>query len=154
MNSILQTLSLSTLRAKIKDFLLPHNFLESYIKWQYPRNLSVLLLGCVCETHNRQWEICIYSQKPPYIAMEPFLQQCYQRHIQKYVSWSMKQHKPGNSTTGMILLSLLRMQDNIILPKWYEYTSGICFDCPDDGDLHIPSEPTWSHFYLRVEVPG
>ena len=54
----------------------------------------------------------------------------------------MKQHKPGNSTTGMILLSLLRMQDNIILPKWYEDTSGICFDCPDDGGLHIPSEPT------------
>ena len=60
----------------------------------------------------------------------------------------------GKSTTGMILLYLLRVQDNNILPKWYEETTGLCFDCPEDGDLHIPSQPTCSHFYLWVEVPG
>ena len=65
----------------------------------------------------------------------------------------MNQHKPVKSTTGMMLLSLLRVQDNI-LPKWYEETTGLCFDCLEDGDLHIPSQPTCSHFYLWVEVPG
>ena len=58
------------------------------------------------------------------------------------------------STTGMILLYLLRVQDNNILPKWYEETTGLCFDCPEDDDLHIPSQPTCSHFYLWVKVPG
>ena len=64
-------------------------------------------------------------------------------------------NKPGKSTTGMMLLSLLRVQDNNILPKWYEETTGPCFDCPEDGDLHIPYQPTCSYyFYLCVEVPG
>ena len=66
----------------------------------------------------------------------------------------MNGHKPGKSTTSTMLLSLLRMQDNNILPKWYEETTGLCFDCLEDGDLHIPSQPTCSHFYLWVEVPG
>ena len=48
----------------------------------------------------------------------------------------MTQHKVKKSTTSMILLSLLRVQDNIILPKCYEKTTGICFDSPEDGDLH------------------
>ena len=43
----------------------------------------------------------------------------------------MNQHKPGKSTTGMMLLSLQRVQDSIILPKWYEETAGLCFDCPE-----------------------
>ena len=47
-------------------------------------------------------------------------------------------HKPGESTTGMMLLSLLRVQDNNILPRWCEETTGLCCDCPEDGDLHIP----------------
>ena len=84
--------------------------------------------------------------------MEPYLQQYCQRHIQEYISWNRNQHKPGKSTTGMMLLSLLRVQDNNILPKWYEETTGLCFDCPEDDDLHIPSQPTCSHFSLWVEV--
>ena len=48
----------------------------------------------------------------------------------------------------MLFLSLLRVQDNNILPKWYEETSGLCFDCPEDGDMHISSQPTCSHFYF------
>ena len=35
-----------------------------------------------------------------------------------------------------------------------EEITGLCFDCPEDGDLHIPSQPTCSRFYLQVEVPG
>ena len=54
----------------------------------------------------------------------------------------------------MMLLSLLRVQDNNILPKWHEETKGLYFDGPEDGDLHIPSQPTCNHFYLWVEVPG
>ena len=104
-------------------------------------------LGCVCKTHNHQWGICISNQKPSYIPMEPYLQQYCQRHIQEYISWSRNRHKPGKSTTGMMLLSLLRVQVNNILPKWYEETTGICFDSPEHGDLHIPSQPTCSHFY-------
>ena len=64
--------------------------------------------------------------------MEFYLQQCRQRHIQEYISRNMNRHKPGN----MILLSLLSVQDNIILPKWYEETTGIYFDCPADGHLN------------------
>ena len=45
----------------------------------------------------------------------------------------------------MKLLSLLRVQDNNVLPKWYEKTTRLCFDCPADGDLHIPCQPTCSH---------
>ena len=107
-------------------------------------------LGCVCKTNNHQWEICIFNQKLPYIPMEPYLQQYCQRHIQEYISWNRNQHNPGKSTTGMMLPSLLRVQDNNILSKWYEETTGLCFDCPADGDLHIPSQPTCSHFYLWV----
>ena len=44
----------------------------------------------------------------------------------------MNRYKPEKSTTGTILLSLLRVQDNVILPKWYEETTGLCFDCPED----------------------
>ena len=83
-------------------------------------------LGCVSKTHNHQWEICISNQKPPYIPMEPYLQQYCQRHIQEYISWNRNQHKLWKSTTGMMLLSLLRVQDNNILPKWYEETTGLC----------------------------
>ena len=57
----------------------------------------------------------------------------------------MNQPKPGESTTGMMLLCLLRD---------YEENTGLCFDCSEDGDLHIPSQPTCSHFFLWVEVPG
>ena len=66
----------------------------------------------------------------------------------------MNRYKPEKSTTGMMLASLLKVQDNIILLKWYEETTGQCFDYPEDDDLHIPSLPTCSHFYLWVEVPG
>ena len=54
----------------------------------------------------------------------------------------MNSHKPGKSTTDMMLLSLLRVQDNSILPKWYEETTGHCFDCLEDGDLHMTSQTT------------
>ena len=110
--------------------------------------------GCACKTHNHQWEICISNQKSPYIPMEPYLQQYCQRHIQEYIIWNRNRHKPEKNTTGMLLLSLLRVQDNNILPKWYEETTALCFDCPEDGDLNVPSQPTDSHFYLWVEVPG
>ena len=99
----------------------------------------------MCKTHNHQWKICISNQKPGYIPMEPYLQWYCQRHIQEYIGWNMNQHKPGKSTTGMMLLSLLRVQVNNILPKWYEETTGLCFDRPEDGDLHTPSQPTCSH---------
>ena len=79
--------------------------------------------------------------------MEPYIQQYCQRHIQEYISWNMTGHRPGKSTTSMMLLSLLRVQDNNIVPKWYEETTWLCFDCLEDGDLHIPSQPTCSHFY-------
>ena len=49
------------------------------------------------------------------------------------ISWNR------NCTTGMMVFSLLRVQDNNILPKWYGEITGLCFDCPEDGDLHIPS---------------
>ena len=47
----------------------------------------------------------------------------------------MNRHKPGKSTTDMMLLSLLRVQDHNILPKWYEESTRLCFDCPEDADL-------------------
>ena len=65
--------------------------------------------------------------------MEPYLQQYCQRHIQEYISWNRNRHKPEKSTTGMLLLSLLRVQGNNILPRWYEETPGLCFDCPEDN---------------------
>ena len=68
----------------------------------------------------------------------------------------MNQHKLGKNKTGMMVHSLLRVQrvqDNIILPKWYEEATGLCFDCPVASDLQIPSQTTCSHFYLWVEVP-
>ena len=34
------------------------------------------------------------------------------KDIQEYISWNMNQHKPGKSTMGMMLFSLLMMQDN------------------------------------------
>ena len=86
--------------------------------------------------------------------MEPYIQQYCQRHIQEYISWNMTGHRPGKSTTSMMLLSLLRVQDNNIVPKWYEETTWLCFDCLEDGDLDILSQPTCSHFYLWVEVPA
>ena len=52
-----------------------------------------------------------------------------------------------------MILSLLRVQGNNILPKSYQETTSFCFDLPGDGDLHLPSQPTCSHFYLCVEVP-
>ena len=58
---------------------------------------------------------------------------------------NMNQHKSGKNTTGMMLLSLLKVQGNNILPKWYEETIGLCIDRPEDGDLHTPSQPTCSH---------
>ena len=64
----------------------------------------------------------------------------------------MNWDKFGKSTTGMMLLFLLRVQDNIILRKWYGETQGPCFDYLEDGDLNIPSETTCSRFYLWTEV--
>ena len=52
----------------------------------------------------------------------------------------MNLRKPGKNTTDMMLLFLLRVQDNNVLPKWYEDTTGLCFDCLEDGDLHITSQ--------------
>ena len=66
----------------------------------------------------------------------------------------MNRHKPGKSTKSMMFLSLLRLQDIIILPKWYGEAAELYFDCPENGELHIPSQPTFSHFYLWAEVPG
>ena len=51
-----------------------------------------------------------------------------------------------------MLLSLLRVQDNNILPKWYEETTGLCF-----GDLHIPSQRTCSYgwrYHARHYCPN
>ena len=87
----------------------------------------------MCKTHNHQWEICISNQKPPYIPMDPYLQQSCQRHIQEYISWNRSRHKPGKTTTGMMLLSLLIVQGNNILPKWYEETTGLYFDYRSRG---------------------
>ena len=56
--------------------------------------------------------------------MEPYLQQYCQRHIQEYISWNRNRHKPGKSTTGMMLLSLLMVQYNNILPKWMKRLQG------------------------------
>ena len=61
---------------------------------------------------------------------------------QEYVSWNINWHKPGKSTTGMMLPSLLRVQDNNILPKWYEETIGLYFDCSENGDLHHHLNPS------------
>ena len=83
--------------------------------------------------------------------MKPYLLQCCERKIQEYISENMNQHKPGKSTTDMMLLSLLRVQDHNILPKWYEETARLCFDCPEDVDLHIPSQHPCSYFYLWME---
>ena len=58
--------------------------------------------------------------------MEPCLQQYCQRQIQEYISWNMDRRKPGKSITGMMLFSLLSVQDSNILPKWYEETTGLC----------------------------
>ena len=77
--------------------------------------------------------------------MEPYLQHYIQRHIQEYISWNMKWQKPGKNAAGMMLLSLLKVQGNNILPKWYEETKGLCFDYPKNGDLHME---------VAVEVPG
>ena len=38
----------------------------------------------------------------------------------------MDRRKPGKSITGMMLFSLLSVQDSNILPKWYEETTGLC----------------------------
>ena len=55
----------------------------------------------------------------------------------------------------MMLPCMLRVQENNILPKWYEETTRrLCFDCLEDRDMHIPSQPTSIHFYLWVKVPG
>ena len=67
----------------------------------------------------------------------------------------MNQRKPRRSTMDMMLLSLLRVQDNYILPKWCEETAGL-FCCPEDGKLHIPITIS-THvqpFLLWVKVPG
>ena len=39
-----------------------------------------------------------------------------------------------------MLLSLLRVQDNNILPKWFEEITGLRVEFLVDGDLHIPSQ--------------
>ena len=67
------------------------------------------------------------------------------KDIFRSISLNMNQHKSGKNTTGMMLLSLLKVQGNNILPKWYEETIGLCIDRPEDGDLHTPSQPTCSH---------
>ena len=54
----------------------------------------------------------------------------------------MTQQKPEESTTYIRFLSLLRVQDDIVLPG----NIVLCFECPEDGDLHKPSQPTYSHF--------
>ena len=38
-----------------------------------------------------------------------------------------------------MFLSLLRLQDNIILPKWYEEATDFSFNYPQDAELHVPS---------------
>ena len=70
--------------------------------------------------------------------------------LSKTYSGVGKPGKFGKNTAGMMMLLslLIRVQDNKILPKWYEETTGLCFD------LHRPSQPTCSHFYLWVQVPG
>ena len=80
----------------------------------------------MCNTHNHQCETCISNQKPPCIPMGPYLQQYCQRHIQEYISLNRNGHIPRKSTTGMMLLSLLRVQDYNILPRWYEEITGLC----------------------------
>ena len=64
----------------------------------------------------------------------------------------MNPNKPGKSKRVMMLLSLLRVQDNNILPKWYEETTRLYFVCPEDGDQRMPSQHTSSYFCLCVKV--
>ena len=56
--------------------------------------------------------------------MAPYLQQYCQRHTQEYIRWNRNRHKPRKSTTGMLLLSLLRVQDNDILPNGMKRLQG------------------------------
>ena len=72
--------------------------------------------------HNHQPEIFISNQKSPYIAMEHYLQQYFQGHIQEYTNGNVSRHKPGESRTGLMLLSLLIVQDNIpVIMVWRAY---------------------------------
>ena len=75
------------------------------------------------------------------------------KDIQEYISRNINQNKHGKSTVGMMLLSMLRVQENNILSKWYKETTVLCFDGLEDGDLHILSQSTCSHFYLWFEAP-
>ena len=54
----------------------------------------------------------------------------------------MNQHKPEKRAAGMTPLSLLRLQDNTIEPKWYEDTTGLGFDCLEDDDMHTVFQST------------
>ena len=66
----------------------------------------------------------------------------------------MNQHQCRKSITGMMFLSILKVEDNIVLSNKLEETTRLCFDCLGDGFLHIPSQPTCIHFYLWVELSG
>ena len=59
----------------------------------------------------------MYFQPEASIHTYGALQQYCQRPIQEYISWNMDWYKPGKSTMGMVLLSLLMVQDNNTLPK-------------------------------------
>ena len=93
--------------------------------------------------------LCMRDTQAPvgnmYVEPEAFihtygdlLQQCCQRHIQEYISWNINRHKLRKSRTGIMLLSLLRVEENFTQPKWYEETKGLCLDCPE----HIHLNPT------------
>ena len=103
-------------------------------KWQYLRKLFKPL-GCVWETHNHQREIWITNQKLPYITA--VLPKTYPAVYQ------FNRHKLGKSTKVC----------KIILPKFYEETTRLSFNCPRNGDLHIPPQLTCRLFCLWVEVP-
>ena len=60
----------------------------------------------------------------------------------------------GKSTTGMMLLSLIGVHDNVTQLKRYEQVAELCYECAGDADLHIPSQATCTHFSLWAEEPG
>ena len=103
----------------------------------------------MCKTHNHQWGKCISNQKPPYIPMEPYLQQHCQRHIQEYISWNRNRYKPEKSTTGMLLLSLLRdrsCQNVMKRPQGFVFTVQRMVTCT--YHLNLPAAISiywWKH---------
>ena len=54
----------------------------------------------------------------------------------------------------MMLLSLIRVHNNVTQPKRYQQIAELGYECAGDADLHIPSQATCSYFCLWAEAPG